>query len=178
MRKSLTTLVTASALVFVLAACGDDGGSDSADDEGDTTSTDQPVTLDAPLNDEGQVDIGDDSTVDIDAVDNAFGPTFVKATSGSEVQVTIENAGDVTHTFTIDGQDVDVELQPGDTSEATVTLPDGEALRFFCTIHESQGMQGAFYSEDGQAVVGVSGGASSPDSTTTTSGGSPGGYGY
>ena len=173
MRKSLTALAAASTLVFVLAACGDDGGSDSADEEGDSTSTEAPVTLDGALNNEGEVDIGDDTTVDIDAVDNAFGPTFVKAGSGAEVQVTIDNAGQTTHTFTIDDQDVDVEVASGDTAEATVTLPDGEALRFYCTIHESQGMQGAFYSADGQSVVGASGG-----STTDTPAGSPGGYGY
>jgi plastocyanin len=172
MRKTLMTIATASALAIALSACGDDGGSDSGSDD-ESTSTDEPVALEAPLNNEGVVDISGDTTVDIDAVDNAFGPTFVKVSSGAEVTVTIENAGEAVHTFTIDDQDVDVEVQPGDTAEATLTLPDAEALRFYCTFHVSQGMQGAFYSADGQTVLGLS--DTTPD---TTSGGSPGGYGY
>ena len=175
MRKSLTTLAAASALILILAACGDDGGSSSGSGSTDeSTSTDEPVTLEQPLNNEGVVDIGDDTTITVEAADNYFEPTFTKAASGAEVQVTVENEGNTTHTFTIDDQNVAVEVAPGDSSEATVTLPDGEALRYYCTIHESQGMQGAFYSADGQTVVGVSGGANSPDTTS----GSPGGYGY
>lgn len=166
MRRTLPAIALAAVVVLALSACGDDGGG-SSDDE--SSSTDAPVALDGTVNNEGDEDIGDGTTVEIDASDNAFGPTFVKGASGAAVTVTFANEGENSHTFTIDDQDVDVELDPGDSAEAMVTLPDGEALRFYCTIHGSQGMQGAFYSEDGQTVIGVS---NAPDS------GSPGGYGY
>ncbi|MGH9025282.1 MAG: cupredoxin domain-containing protein [Acidimicrobiia bacterium] len=169
MRRTLPLVATAAAALFILSACGDDGGgSDSSVDE--STSTDAPVALDPPLNDEGTEDIGDATTVEMEADDFSFAPTFTKAGSGSEVTVTVNNEGEAAHTFTIDDHDVDVEVAPGDTAEATVTVPDGSALRYYCRFHEGQGMQGAFFSEDGQTV----GGASSPSS----GGGSPGGYGY
>lgn len=163
----LLALVGVAALPVVLAACGDDGGSASSDDE--STSTEAPVELDGNLNNNGTEDIGDATTLQVDAGDFFFAPTFAHAAAGAEIQVTVDNQGDATHTFTIDDEDVDVEVAPGDTAEVTVTLPEDEALRFYCRFHESQGMQGAVYSADGQAVVGVSSSGSSD---------SPGGYGY
>ena len=169
MRRNLAMLALATVVPVMLSACGNDGGS-SSEDEAESTSTEAPVALEGTLVNEGEEDIGGNTTVDVDAVDNAFGPTFVKARSGAEVTVTVENAGENQHTFTIDDQDISLDINPGDTTEATVTLPDDEGLRFYCEIHESQGMQGAFYSEDGQSVVGVS--------NSSNGGGSPGGYGY
>jgi plastocyanin len=171
MRRNLAMLALATVVPVMLSACGDDGGS-SSEDEGESTSTEAPVALEGTLVNEGEEDIGGNTTVDVDAVDNAFAPTFVKARAGAEVTVTVENTGENEHTFTIDDQDVDLELNSGDTAEATVTLPDDEGLRFYCEIHESQGMQGAFYSQDGQTVIGVS---NSPDSEGGSDGG---GYGY
>jgi plastocyanin len=173
MRSKLLALLAVAgvaALPVLFAACGDDGGSGSGDDEEESTSTEAPVELEGNLNNNGTEDIGDATTVVIDAGDFFFEPTFVKAAPGADVQVTIDNVGDVTHTFTIDDQDVDVEVEPGDSAEVAVTLPEGAALRFYCSFHGSRGMQGALYSADGQAVAGVTG--------ASTSGGSPGGYGY
>jgi plastocyanin len=168
MRRMLPALALSAAVVLALAACGDDGGGSDTNDNG--SSSDEPVTLERPLNNEGTQDIGDGTTVDLEADDDYFNPTFTKATAGAEITVTIDNEGEKTHTFTIDDQNVDVEVAPGDTAEATVTVPDDDALRYYCRLHEDQGMQGAFYSADGQTVIG----ASSP----STDSGSPGGYGY
>jgi plastocyanin len=56
---------------------------------------------------------------------------------------TLTNAGDATHTFTIDELDVDEELAPGATAEVQADLPsDGGQLRFYCRFHAAQGMEG------------------------------------
>jgi plastocyanin len=168
MRRTIPALALSAVVVLALSACGDDGGGTTTSDTG--SSSDEPVTLEAPLNNEGTQDIGDATTLELEADDDYFDPTFTKAAAGAEITVTIDNEGEKTHTFTIDDQDIDVEVAPGDTAEATVTIPDGDALRYYCRLHQSQGMQGAFYSADGQTVIGVS--------STSTDSGSPGGYGY
>jgi plastocyanin len=82
----------------------------------------------------------------IEAHDNYFTPTFIKAVPGATVAITVKNDGQSPHTFTIDGTGVDVVLSsPGQTGKAVVKLPINGSLAFHCTYHLTLGMQGAFY---------------------------------
>lgn len=52
-------------------------------------------------------------------------------------EITVANAGDVVHTFTIRGTDVDTGIvQPGGAT--TVTLPEAGRYEAFCTVHPQQ----------------------------------------
>jgi plastocyanin len=53
------------------------------------------------------------------------------ATGGT---VTLDNRDGTTHTFTIDGQDVDVTVDGGTTGSATIDLAAG-SYPFHCKIH-------------------------------------------
>lgn len=100
---------------LALAACGggEEGGSDGGG--GDTGTTTSTVTL----------------------VDNAFEPSDPVVAAGD---VEVVNDGENPHTFTVEGQDVNVEVQPGETATATVDL-DAGTYTLFCEFHRSAGME-------------------------------------
>lgn len=162
MRKIMLLLV---ALAIPLAACGDDDGEGSAGGDG------SPVELEGTVNDEGTAEAADGDTLEMEVDDFYFGPTFVQATPGATLTLTLTNEGEAPHTFTSDALGVDEELQPGGSTEVEVTLPDSGATLYYCRFHQGQGMQGAFFFEAGDAVRSGISGVSVPPETT-------GGYGY
>lgn len=112
------------------------------------TSGAAPVALSGTVTDKGHVDEtgkGANFALDIEAGDNYFAPTFVKASPGATMKVTVKNTGASPHTFTINETGVNIVLNPGQSGTATVTLPTRGSLTFSCTYHKALGMQGAFY---------------------------------
>jgi plastocyanin len=85
-------------MTIVAGACGGDAGGSGAAGAGATSVT---------------------------ATDNEFDPSTVDVTAGSTIE--ISNEGEATHNFSIDGEDVDVDIEPGD---------------FSCKFHEKAGMTG------------------------------------
>ena len=86
------------------------------------------VELSGTVNDKGSADISGDGatpTIDIEVDDSYFSPTFVKATPGAAVTVRLDNEGDTTHTFTVDGG-VDQQLEPGDEATVTARCPTAD----------------------------------------------------
>lgn len=165
MTRPLTLIGTLALCAALLVGCSSDGygGSDDGSDKdsGDRTTatteanattapdatTPAGVELSGPVNDKGSADISDAGatpSIDIEADDSYFEPTFIKAAPGATVTVKVENEGDTAHTFTIDGA-VDQQLEPGDEATVTVDVPESGSLRFFCDFHSGMGMQGAFY---------------------------------
>lgn len=157
-------LVAALLCAGALVACGDDdgagvreiGGSGDASGAGSASGNgaasgggsgaagDAPVDLEGTVNNHG-IGAPDGGSIEVELDDFYFGPTFVETVSGSKVTVELHNEGDVAHTFTIEGTDIDVEVQPGDTAEAVVDVGDNLPVEFYCRFHEAQGMQGAFF---------------------------------
>jgi plastocyanin len=118
MRRQTTMRLLGAMLgaTILLSACGGgDGG--TADDAGG--------------------DGGGGATSTVTMVDNAFEPSDPTVAAG-DVQVVIDGAA--VHTFTIDGQDVDVEVEPGGSATATVDLEPG-SYTLFCRFHRSSGME-------------------------------------
>ena len=71
----------------------------------------------------------------------AFSPSSLSAAAGT-VTVTVTNAGQLAHTFTIDGL-VNVEVAPGETRTVSFNAPAG-SYRFYCAVsgHDGAGMAG------------------------------------
>ena len=69
-----------------------------------------------------------------------FDPNPVKVSSGDVVAVRNDNTK-TPHTFTVVGQDVDLELAPQETETVTVALPPG-TYKLICRFHQSIGMTG------------------------------------
>lgn len=110
------------------------------------TEAPAPVSLPGRVNNHGTQELAD-GTVQMEADDFYFAPTFVKGQPGVKATAEVHNEGQAQHTFTIDEQGIDVLLDPGQSTTAEVTLPRSGTLVFYCRFHRDQGMQGAFYVE-------------------------------
>ena len=155
-------LALAAAMALFAVSCGGDDSS--------STSTEPPlVSLDGTVNNHGTKDLGTAAKLDVELDDLYFAPTFIKATPGTQVDISLKNEGEVKHTFTIDETSTNVELDAGQKSSVKVTLPASGALAFYCSIHIESGMQGAF---SVSATTAAAGGG-----TPTTVASSSGGYG-
>jgi plastocyanin len=129
----------------------------------------KPVKLEGKVNNKGTEKVRD-GAIDISADDFFFDATFIKGTKGETVAVTVTNDGGVEHTFTIDSQDVDETIDPGDSVTLDVEIPaNGKPVRGYCAIHPGEGMKFAFFSKSGR-------GARSEDKSDDDA--PPGGYGY
>ena len=69
----------------------------------------------------------------------AFMPSAITVKQGATL--TLDNVSDTAHTFTVTSQSIDVETQPGQTSQVTIDLPPG-SYPFICRFHQSLGMTG------------------------------------
>ena len=112
MRKGLAIAV----LAVLLVACSSDGGGESEGGDGGAASGTSTVTL----------------------RDNEFSPSNPTIAAG---EVELVNEGEAPHTFTVEGEDVDVELEAGQTTTTTVDLEPG-TYTLFCEFHREQGMEG------------------------------------
>jgi plastocyanin len=74
--------------------------------------------------------------------DNAFSPRTIEGEPGATITLALENTGKAEHTFTIEDQDIDEELEPGGTAQVDVEVPSSGSVEFICRYHEAGGMTG------------------------------------
>jgi plastocyanin len=112
-RRWMRTLVALFALTLLAAACG-----------GDETP---------PANDGGSPSESASSGggADLTIVDFGFSPTELSVTEGQTIS--INNTGDVAHTFTTDDGAIDQTISPGETVD--VTLTGVASGGFHCRFH-------------------------------------------
>jgi plastocyanin len=113
---------------------GDDPGAGSlygGDKNGDEDETTGPTGTDAGA---GDVDVS------VSLNNYLFDPGTVRVTSGDVVAVRNGNTR-TPHTFTVVGEDVDLELGPLETESATIDLSPG-TYDLICRFHEQLGMTG------------------------------------
>jgi len=81
-------------------------------------------------------------STELELDDNYFKPTTISGKAGSTLKLELKNEGSAEHTFTIDSQKVDKELEGGKTAEVTVKFPASGSVQFYCRYHKSSGMVG------------------------------------
>ena len=69
--------------------------------------------------------------------DFKFDPSNITVATGTTLE--LDNEGKAPHTFTVQGQSVDVEVAPGENGTADISLPAGD-YKVICKFHEGQGM--------------------------------------
>ncbi len=167
MRK-IPFLLAAVGLMLALALTGCSSSKDKAKVD---SASGPPVSLSGTVTDKGTKDAsgeGATPTLALELDDNAFNPTFTQFAPGAVVKVQLKNAGTHEHTFTLADGGVDQSLAPGQSAEVTVTVPSSGSVNFFCRIHRSSGMQGAFYTSATASGSGAGPGSSGASSTTAT----------
>jgi plastocyanin len=152
MRRGVVILA-ACALLLVAAGCGSSSGSSS----GGTTEESgggggQRTIAGVQANDHGTRAVEDSGKTEVEMDDFYFEPTVLEGEAGQTVELELKNEGDTEHTFTIDSQNVDQELGPGEEAEVEVTIPKSGVISFYCKFHKDSGMAGAL------AVKGQEGG--------------------
>jgi plastocyanin len=129
MRKTLIALVALTALTG--AACSSDGGG-----SGDTGSTGGgSPTGSTGCTADNAVDLTGDDPFVVTIQDRAFGPDCFAAKSAASI--TVDNKDTVTHTFTMDGTQVDVTIEAGTTFNGESAGLAPGTYPFHCKIHTS-----------------------------------------
>jgi plastocyanin len=109
-----------------------------------TTASTIPVGND-DANNHGTKDVTGASTVTVEQHNSPeyyFSPTVLSGSASQQITVHLENKGTLPHTFTIDAQNISVELQPGEQKDIQVSLPASGSVEFYCQFHHSLGMAG------------------------------------
>lgn len=157
----LIVAVLGLGLVPLVAGCGSSSSSSSST-ESSSSGGGKKTIAGVQANDHGTKTARSSGKTEVELDDFYFKPTVLQGKPGEQVKLELKNESKVEHTFTIDSQGIDQDLQPGDEAEVTVTIPKSGAVSFYCKFHKSSGMAGAL------AVSGATGGGGGG---TTTSGG-------
>ena len=148
----LAFLMILSSVVLLAGACGggDEGSSQTQSTQGSKESSSESgskktiageaVTFHGAMNVAGK----SDTSLELD--DFYFEPTLLKGKPGQKLSVELENEGKSEHNFSIDSQQLDKDLEPGDKLEVEVTFPKSGQLAFYCKYHRGQGMAGGLQS--------------------------------
>ena len=130
MRRTLVVMVALTALAAAACSSGGDYNSCSTGDTGATGATSA-----AGCTADNATDLTGDDPFVVTIQDLAFTPDCFAAASASSI--TIDNKDSVTHTFTIDGTQVDVSINGGETFNGESAGLDPGTYPFHCTIHSS-----------------------------------------
>ncbi len=136
------SVVTVLVLALVATACASDGSSVGSDggSPSESGSIGSPTPPGGGYGGGGGSGGGGSSVATVSQSDYVFTPSKLKVASGDTI--TVKNGTPSTpHTFTVDGQDVDVAMDPASTQDVAIDLPAG-TYDFFCRYHRSQGMTG------------------------------------
>jgi plastocyanin len=71
-----------------------------------------------------------------------FAPATIDGSADQKITFTVKNVGTTAHTFTIDDQNIDVTVAPGDETTVDLTFPPSGSVEFYCKFHASRGMTG------------------------------------
>ncbi|HEY3211416.1 MAG TPA: cupredoxin domain-containing protein [Actinomycetota bacterium] len=130
-------LVLFLALGLVAAACsskkseGSEGGGGTM-----TIGSDK-------ANNHGTKDFSGKDEAEVELDNFYFSPTELKGTAGSQIKLELDNeAKGALHNFTLQDQNIDMDVPSGQKVDVTVTFPQSGFLEFFCKYHKSRGMVG------------------------------------
>src|SRR3954453_17868167 len=166
MRKIMVLLAVVG---IVMAGCGSSDKKTTAGAGSSSGSTSKaPVALPGKTNDEGDRGDATSGTLEVELEDFYINPTFTKAKPGAKVKLSLKNTGSTPHTFTSTALGVDETLQPGASKDVDVTMPASGATEYHCRFHQSSGMQGAFFFNEGDAVAAGGGPGASGSSESST----------
>jgi plastocyanin len=135
MRRALIGAAVLVMLALLAAGCGSKK-SESGESEGG-----KKTIAGVSANDHGTKSVGQKAEVELD--DFYFEPTVLTGTAGAKVTLELKNEGGTEHNLSIDSQNVDQDVEAGETKTVTVTIPQSGQLSFYCKYHKSMGMAGA-----------------------------------
>ena len=158
-------IIALSLTALAVAGCGS-----SSSSSGSTESSGgggQRTIAGVMANDHGTTTVTKATAVELD--DYYFKPTVIQGKAGQKVTLELKNKGKIEHSFTIDSQNIDQTIAPGQDAKVTVAIPASGAVSFYCKFHKGSGMAGALAVE-GQGAGGSMPGSGGTTTNTTTTG--------
>src|SRR5215510_16456167 len=95
------------------------------------------------ISDHGILEVKGQTTVEVEADEYYFKPTFLQGAPGQRLQIEIENESGTLHNISLPEQRLDMDIPPKGKVLVEVVFPASGAVRFFCKFHEALGMHGA-----------------------------------
>jgi len=95
------------------------------------------------ISDHGTLEVKGQTTVELEADEYYFKPTFLQGTPGQRLQLEIENESGTLHNISLPAQHLDMDIPPKGKVTVEVIFPASGTVRFFCKFHEALGMHGA-----------------------------------
>ena len=142
MRRSLVVVVLSVFALTLLSACG--GG------ENATSSNPPPAPNGGGHDDHGESSPAVEGArrIEVNATSFAFDPDEIEITAGEDVAIVLSSE-DILHDFTVDGLDVHVAADRGETAEGGLRAEEPGEYTYYCTIvgHREAGMAGTLIVE-------------------------------
>jgi plastocyanin len=109
-------------------------------------STGGPVTaIGGKINNRGQKNFTKENfSVELEADNFYFEPTFIVAPGGGKAKIELKNEGDIEHNLSIPARKVDEDVEAGQSKNLTVEVGTDSFVPFYCKYHKAEGMQGSF----------------------------------
>jgi len=125
----LVPVVALAALSSLFLACGGEGA--------------KQVTLgDQTFTDKGTKDASGVPSLELEADNYYFEPTFVRGTAGQKLKLQLTNDSSTLHNISVPALLIDKDIAAKSKIEVDVTLPQSGVLLFLCKLHTAQGMNG------------------------------------
>jgi plastocyanin len=80
---------------------------------------------------------------EVEMYNNYFKPKVISGKPGSTVKIELKNEGSTEHSFNVDSQKIEKELEAGKDTTVSVKIPASGSLQFYCKYHKALGMTGA-----------------------------------
>jgi len=154
-RSLIAVLLSLFALTLVLAACGDDDS--SSDHPMDMPDAGMDGGMGGGSMGGGSMGGHDESSpvadgarrIEVAATSFEFDPAEITVVAGEDVAIVL-SSDDLLHDFTIDGLDVHVAADRGETTEGGLRVAEPGEYTYYCTVagHREAGMEGTLIVED------------------------------
>jgi YVTN family beta-propeller protein len=95
------------------------------------------------ISDHGILEVKGQTTVEVEADEYYFKPTFLQGAPGQRLKLEIENESGTLHNISLPEQHLDMDIPPKGKVLVEVVFPASGTVRFFCKFHEALGMHGA-----------------------------------
>jgi len=95
------------------------------------------------ISDHGTLEVKGQTTIELEADEYYFKPTFLQGAPGQRLKLEIENESGTLHNISLTEQHLDVDIPPKGKVAVEVVFPASGTMRFFCKFHEAMGMHGA-----------------------------------
>lgn len=172
-RGVLIVAVLALGVVPLVAGCGGSSSSSSTTSSSTESSGEggggQKKIAGVEANDHGTKTVSREGKTEVELDDFYFEPTVLQGKAGEKVELELKNEGQTEHTFTIDSQNINQDLGPGEEAEVMVTIPKSGVVSFYCRLHKSSGMAGGLTAGGSGGMTGS--GTTTEDTTTNSNDG-------